>query len=186
MKYLAIIIFSLYIINSASAAVVNCSCVAFRLDDIQDYYLNTVQQSIMQLFRDKRAPLTVGVIANYFGGDSSIVAYLNDGMIDPNWSMEIAEHGWSHEDFTNFTYDQQLSLLTDSVSKIETYVPGVKIQSFIPPFNAFNNNTIAALKALNFTTMTSQLELDRAPYYLSGNATKDLLSLIIFLRTNFL
>lgn len=37
----------------SKAKVPSCSCVAFRLDDIQDYFLNHVQVEVMEVF-DRR------------------------------------------------------------------------------------------------------------------------------------
>jgi hypothetical protein len=54
----------------------NCSCVAFRLDDIQDFFVTTAQLSIISLFKELQMPLTAGVIANYFGNDPDIVTYI--------------------------------------------------------------------------------------------------------------
>lgn len=69
----------------------SCNCVAFRLDDIQDYFLNQVQVEVMEAFDRRNASLTVGVIANYFGDDPAIVSYVKGRAGDP--SFEVANHG---------------------------------------------------------------------------------------------
>ena len=43
-----------------------CDCVAFRLDDVQDYWLNDVQIDIYEKFNESNTPLTIGIIANAF------------------------------------------------------------------------------------------------------------------------
>src|SRR5919198_3545543 len=113
-----------------------CRCVAFRLDDIQDYWLNNVQVGVIDTFRKNDASLTVGVIGNYFGEDHKLVSYLksrlsNDSEVSQA-SIEIANHGWNHEDFTLFTETQQSELLAKGNQKIVTLL-GVQQTVFIPP-----------------------------------------------------
>jgi hypothetical protein len=55
--------------SASKAKVPTCNCVAFRLDDIQDRFLNHVQLEVMSLFEKRNASLTVGVIGNYFDND---------------------------------------------------------------------------------------------------------------------
>src|SRR3990170_1833599 len=80
----------------------SCRCVAFRLDDIQDYFLNNVQIEIMNTFQKNNKSLTVGIIGNYFGNDTAIVNFLKEKLENNTSSLEIANHGWNHEDFTLF------------------------------------------------------------------------------------
>ena len=44
-----------------------------------------------------------------------------------------------------------------------------KVTVFIPPYNAFNADTVTALKLLGYTHMTSQVELDPPPYPTTGS-----------------
>ena len=41
-----------------------CNCVVFRLDDIQDYWLNKIQMEVINTFKEKNIDLTTGVIGN--------------------------------------------------------------------------------------------------------------------------
>ena len=161
----------LYIFSyQAHAAVAGCNCVVFRLDDIQDYWLSNNQQILINTFRNLSVPLTIGIIANEFGEDTALVKTINASLYDPRFELEIADHGYNHEDFTTFTYAQQLNLLQEALAKIKQYLPVVKkINTFIPPYNAWNNNTVTALAQVNITYMSSQLELDSPPYPFSGN-----------------
>jgi peptidoglycan/xylan/chitin deacetylase (PgdA/CDA1 family) len=123
---------------------ISCKCVAFRLDDIQDYYLNQVQIEIIKTFERKDASLTVGVIANYFGKDALLTDFLKKRLVNSNDSFEIANHGWNHEDFTLLDKDLQSDLLNKSNDKISE-VLGVTPQVFITPYNRMNNDTITAM-----------------------------------------
>jgi len=60
-------------------SIMTCNCVAFRLDDVQDYYLRESQVAVMELFQQKNADLTIGVIGSAFGGDPHLVDFLNNG-----------------------------------------------------------------------------------------------------------
>jgi len=94
---------------SASKKALTCNCVAFRLDDIQDYFLDHVQVEVMEVFQKRDTSLTVGVIGNYFGSDPMIVNYVKGRAGDP--SFEVASHGWNHEDFTKFNKEDQSALM---------------------------------------------------------------------------
>jgi hypothetical protein len=160
----------LYILSQAQAAVTGgCNCVVFRLDDIQDYWLSNVQKTLISTFHDQKLPLTIGIIANEFGSDKNLVSYINSSLYDTTWEFEVADHGWNHEDFTTFTYAKQLTLLQNATAKIKKVLPAVtNIKSFIPPYNTWNQNTVTALAAVGISYMSSQIELDPAPYPFSG------------------
>jgi len=80
---------------AATAAAPGCGCLAFRLDDIQDYFLREVQMEVINVFDRKDASLTVGVIGHYFGGDATLVQFVKDKAAN-NPSFEVANHGWNH------------------------------------------------------------------------------------------
>jgi hypothetical protein len=81
---------------NAQPAGEKCKCVAFRLDDIQDYYLHDVQIELMDTFERRDLDLTVGIIGNYFGDDPVMVSYIKERVKgDPR--IEIANHGWNYE-----------------------------------------------------------------------------------------
>jgi peptidoglycan/xylan/chitin deacetylase (PgdA/CDA1 family) len=125
-----------------------CNCVAFRLDDIQDYWLNSVQTEIIETFSRNNASLTVGIIANYFGEDEKVVSFLkarlSDNQTEVGYApLEIANHGWNHEDFTAFSKTEQSELMAKANQKIFDSI-GVRPSVFIAPLNRMNNDTIQA------------------------------------------
>jgi hypothetical protein len=69
--------------SASRANVSTCGCVAFRLDDIQDYFLDHVQLQVMEVFEKRNVGLTTGVIGNYFGSDPMIVNYVKSRTGDP-------------------------------------------------------------------------------------------------------
>ncbi|MFZ0183643.1 MAG: polysaccharide deacetylase family protein [Nitrosotalea sp.] len=136
-----------------SNIITNCNCVAFRLDNIQDYWLSNVQAKVISVFDEKNASLTVGVIGNAFGNDTVLTDYIKSkiktGLID------VAINGWSFEDFTTFNKSQQSQLLEQSKNKISStldIVPSV----FIPPYGKSNNDTFYAM-------------IDNDLHFISGN-----------------
>jgi len=93
-----------------------CNCVAFRLDNVQDYWLDNVQIGVMDTFKQKNASLTLGIIAKVFGNDSKLVNNIKNNI--SNQSNDIGINGWSFEDFTLSNETQQESLLGQSKNKL--------------------------------------------------------------------
>ena len=120
-----------------------CNCVAFRLDDIQDYWLDDVQIEIIQEFKESDVPLSIGIIGNHFGDDEKLVSFVNASLSNEP-TLEIANHGWNHEDFTVFDRAEQSELIAKTNQKIFDLLD-VKPSVFIPPLNKLNNDTISAL-----------------------------------------
>jgi len=126
----------------------NCNCVAFRLDDVQDYYLSATQQAIMSKFQQKNVPLTIGVIGSVIGTDPKLVSVIKNGLEQGN--LEIANHSWHHDNYKKMTKSEQEIDLKNTNKKISELF-GVEPKTFIPPQNLFNNDTLALLKTNGFT-----------------------------------
>ncbi|MDE1812899.1 MAG: hypothetical protein KGH85_08575, partial [Thaumarchaeota archaeon] len=82
-----------------------CNCVAFRLDNVQDYWLSNVQTQVIDAFVQKNASLTVGVIGKAFGEDSKLTDYIKSKI--PAGGIDVGINGWSFEDFTAYTKSEQ-------------------------------------------------------------------------------
>ncbi len=54
------------------SSITTCNCVAFRLDDVQDYYLRGTSTRCHGVFQQKNADLTIGIIGSVFGTDPSL------------------------------------------------------------------------------------------------------------------
>jgi peptidoglycan/xylan/chitin deacetylase (PgdA/CDA1 family) len=156
--------------NSAPAvptpAIPGKGVVCFRLDDIQDYYLSAAQREVIRIFKGENLPLSIGIISNTFGTDKDLVDFVkNSAGTSPK--MEIVSHGYNHEDFTTFSRENQVTLLTDSKNQIKT-ATGVDIDVFIPPYNAVNDDTWAAAVTAGYRVVSSEVDQDPAPYSLSS------------------
>jgi peptidoglycan/xylan/chitin deacetylase (PgdA/CDA1 family) len=155
----------------------SCQCVAFRIDDIKDNYIDKVQMEVMNVFQEKHIPLTIGIIANEFGNDSTLVAFIKDRIINrsssnENGTLAIASHGWNHEAFTLFNNDEQSSLIKKANQKIADIL-GVTPSVFIPPYNLINNHTYIALQwnRMQYLSATSYYSatIDPPPYSMHNN-----------------
>ena len=139
-------------------------CVAFRLDDVQDFYLSDTQIAIIDLFRGQSAKLTIGIIANAFGKDSVLVDYIKD-MVKPKGksAVRIANHGWNHENMTRLNKKEQANLIKQSNQKIFQILNAYPYV-FIPPYNLMNNDTILALRENDIQYISGSLKHDPPPY----------------------
>jgi len=143
----------------------SCNCVAFRFDDVQDYWLNDVQIQFMQTFVDKNIPLTVGVIADSFGDDQTMLDFIKS---QKNNKFDVASHGIGNAPFTEFSKEDQDTRLKQSAQLIKEKLD-ITTKVFIPPQNRFNEDTKQVLIDNGFTHISSSLlQGDPPPFPLSG------------------
>jgi peptidoglycan/xylan/chitin deacetylase (PgdA/CDA1 family) len=126
----------------------NCNCVAFRLDDIQDFFLAPAQLGVLSVFDQKETPLTLGIIGSVIGTDQKIISTIKTALASDD--VEIANHIWRHTLYTKMTKSDQESDLLQTNKRISD-VFGIAPTTFIPPQNLYNNNTISILKSNKFT-----------------------------------
>ena len=134
-----------------------CQCVVFRIDDIQDYWIDQAQIAAMDLFISKNLTLSVGLIMDDIGNDTILTEKVEEGL-DRNL-FELALHGWDHEDFTTFDLQQQKDLIKKANEKTQILF-GNKSQVFTPPYDQFNHNTLKALNDLNIKILSSSLQAE--------------------------
>jgi len=139
----------------------NNPCIAFRLDDLQDYWITAGQEAIVDLFNSRKLPLTIGIISNAFGLDTAHVTHIVNA--SKSGYIEVASHGYNHEDFTTFAAADQVTLLSESIAQIKTYF-GITVTTFVPPYNAWNADTISAMQANQITVFSSEEDLDMPPF----------------------
>ena len=140
----------------------NCKCVAFRLDDVQDYYLSAPQQSVMNMFESRKVPLTIGIIGNYFGADPHMVAFVGQKS-SARGLFELANHGWNHEDFTTFSKAEQTQLMNRTSTKLASLY-GLRPVTFITPYNTLNHDTVEAAKANGIRFISANTTTAFQPY----------------------
>ncbi len=139
-----------------------CNCVVFRLDDIQDFYLNTVQVAVMDKFATSNEKLSVGAIMNFVGSDPTIVNRVKTA--STSGLVEIANHGWNHVDYATLSASQQLSTLQQANQK-SVSLWGVSPLTFIAPYNSYNDNTLIALQTLKMKVISAQFDNELLSIY---------------------
>lgn len=165
---LLIILISLSAINEAHA-IQSCQCVVFRMDDIQDYWLDNVQIGTISEFQHKNINLTIGIIGNYFGHDEKLVGFISDSLKQDLPKLVIANHGWNHENFDTFSRDEQSVLIHNTNQKILNTL-GIMPNIFIAPYNIINNDTRIALFDNKIVYLSTNETQDKPPYKISDNA----------------
>jgi peptidoglycan/xylan/chitin deacetylase (PgdA/CDA1 family) len=121
----------------------NCNCVVFRMDDIQDYWVRAGQLATMNQFLAKNQSVTLGIIMNAIGNDSEIVNKVKQGK--DSGLFELGVHGWNHTYYTPLSEQEQTNSMYDSNTKMIALF-GNASEIFFPPFDAFNDGTINAMK----------------------------------------
>lgn len=129
--------------------------VIFRLDDIQSYFLEPTQLKIMRTFEAKDVALTIGVIAGSLV-DSPHSDALYSIMSNLGEKGEVACHSMTHSNFTSLSLDEQKEELSDCRDKLMTLFPGKEINTFIPPYNEFNNDTLEAMREESYSILSSR------------------------------
>jgi len=135
-----------------SEILLSCNCVAFRIDDVSDRNANT-HYEIINLFVEEEIPITLGIIGNGIGENTKLTDLIKENVFR---NVEVASHGWEHENFSKYSLEEQTNLMILSSKKIFELF-GMKPKVFIPPYNNFNNNTISAAQEIGFTHISAGL-----------------------------
>jgi len=119
-----------------------CDCVVFRMNNIQDDWVRAGQLAAMNQFIFRNQSVTLGIIMGSLGDDSEIINKIKQG--SDSGLFELATHGRNDTDFTKLSEEEQRNSLDDSNRKmIELF--GNASGIFMPPFGAFNDDTINAM-----------------------------------------
>jgi peptidoglycan/xylan/chitin deacetylase (PgdA/CDA1 family) len=129
--------------------------VIFRLDDIQPYYLEPTQLEIMRTFEARGVALTIGVITRSLVKSPHSDA-LYSIMSNLGEKGEVACHSKTHPNFTSLSLNEQKDELSDCRDKLMTLFPGKEINTFIPPYNEFNDDTLEAMREESYSILSSQ------------------------------
>jgi hypothetical protein len=130
----------------------NCNCVVFRMDGIQDYWVNAGQLGVMNQFMIRNQSLTLGIVTVDIGEDTDIIDNVKRGL--DSGLFELATHGSNDTDHTTLNEEQQRNSLNDSNTKMITLF-GNAPEIFIPPFDNFNNDTINAMRQVDMKILSA-------------------------------
>ena len=152
----------------------SCKCIVFRMDDIQDYWLNSAQVAVMNLFLSKNQSLSLGSIMHIMGNDSKIVDKVKEGFHKGLFELDL--HGWDHINYTKLNENQQRDSLSKANAKMERLFGAKSIVS-IPPYDVFNNDTIKAMGELGIKIISSgpaeeeSFDQNRSVFVANGSRT---------------
>jgi peptidoglycan/xylan/chitin deacetylase (PgdA/CDA1 family) len=139
--------------DSLPATTPPCKCVVFRMDDIQDYWIDNAQIAAMNLFISKNQSLSLGLIMNITGKDGRLIGKIAEG--SQRGLFELGLHGWDHVDYTTLSEEQQRSTLhTANKKMLELF--GNSSDIFIPPYTYFDSQTINAMSDLGIKVLSSE------------------------------
>lgn len=125
--------------------------IIFRVDDI---FLdnNQFEEQLFDIFLKNNIPLTLGVVPMN-NKNTPIIYQLNPTTKDQLRSnkFNIAVHGYKHVknneygEFSGVNIEIQNNWIADGIKHLKQ-LTDFKIDTFIPPWNSFDNNTVSALK----------------------------------------
>ena len=122
------------------------------MDGIQDYWITAGQLGAMNQFIVRNQSLTLGILTNDTGEDTAIVDNVRRGV--ESGLFELAIHGANDTDHTTLTEEQQRNSLNQSNTKIIALF-GNASDIFVPPFDAFNAETMNAMRQVDMTILSA-------------------------------
>lgn len=137
----------------------NCNCVAFKIDNVQDFWLNDVQNNLISTFSNNKLPVTISILGKFFGTDPKVVDFLKQQMQNENNQLSVAIRGWENVDHSVYGVEEQSSSIQQTNKQI-TKILGVDSTIFSPPFGKFNNSTLDALKQNNMSYISAMTKTD--------------------------
>jgi peptidoglycan/xylan/chitin deacetylase (PgdA/CDA1 family) len=152
--------------------------VIFRMDDIQDYWLQVAQLSLMDLFVKRNQSLSLGLIMNRIGNDTKLIDKLKEG--SSKKLFELCLHGWDHLDYTKLNEEEQEHSLLKANEKMATMF-GHPSSVFISPYGLFDKSAIQAMKNVGLRVLSANgsaeynFDKNKSTYLVRGgtNLTKE-------------
>jgi peptidoglycan/xylan/chitin deacetylase (PgdA/CDA1 family) len=146
-------------IKPVKEGIPNCNCVAFKIVNVEDYWLNDVQNNLISTFSDNEIPVTVSILGKFFGADPKVVDFLKQKIQDKNNQLTVAIGGWESADHSLYSTEEQSSSIKQTNKQLST-IFGFDSNIFSPPFGKFNNSTLDVLKQNNISYISSVISTD--------------------------
>jgi peptidoglycan/xylan/chitin deacetylase (PgdA/CDA1 family) len=143
-----------------------CNCVIFRMDDIQDSWLVPVQSAVIDKFVERNENLDIGVIMNSVGKDPALVSKVRQGIA--TGLIETSLHGWNHVPYDTLAFKEQRDTLQMANEKMQDLF-GRKSTIFIPPYNAYNEDTLNAASQVGLKIISSEFDEELPSIYNPSN-----------------
>lgn len=154
--------------------------VVFRLDDCSELSSTDMELKILDLFQKNKAAITFGVVPYICAGnvydpspqDVVRLSAIKGDILRTAAARDvlgIALHGYSHQsidpkistEFSGLDYSSQLERITKGKELLEDII-GKPVTAFIPPWNQYDSNTLRALEALGFLTISASMSRESA------------------------
>ncbi len=133
----------------------------FRMDDIEDYYHNDIQASMLNFFMDKGVAVSAGIIGDYVTGEDDVIMTPLKRCVNLGTSKcALFNHGAD----ASYTYgsatstSQAYTRMKTCDDKIKTLFPGYTVDLFVPHQNSWNQYTLAAAKQLGYAAVSASTE----------------------------
>jgi peptidoglycan/xylan/chitin deacetylase (PgdA/CDA1 family) len=142
--------------------------VLLTVDDFGAWWLESIQDSVVQLHIDNNIPVTLAVVPfglepEYSGiGRDKLIANIQKWSAYPN--IEISQHGYDHYEVNQFQgmiYAFQYANI--SRGKYLFNSVGLNPLSFIPPYGSADDTTIQVLINLGFHTYYNPIDMGLTP-----------------------
>jgi predicted deacetylase len=129
-----------------------------------------IERRFLEAFADREVPLTLGVVPRFqgersLGDDPEKLAALQAAVAAGR--AEAALHGLTHtssapegqraSEFASLPPDAQLERLREGKATLEEWAGDGAVATFIPPWNTFDEATLAALGELGFLALSAAL-----------------------------
>jgi len=126
----------------------NCNCIAFKIDNVQDFWINDVQSNLIKTFSDNDIPVTVSILGKFFGSDPKTLDMLKNEEKGKKNQITVAIRGWELVDHSNYGIEEQSASIEKTNNQIFKIL-GIYSKIFSAPFGKFNNYTADASKQNN-------------------------------------
>ncbi len=140
--------------------------IIFRLDDVKDYCCSVAQIAVMDLFIAKDQNISLGIEMNSIGEDKPLMEKILQG--NNKGLLELCLHGWAHEDYSKLNKIEQENLLRMCNTEMQNLFRCVS-NVFIPPYNRFNNHTLAVMTQLGISIISAATNTDKQFFTVSSS-----------------
>jgi peptidoglycan/xylan/chitin deacetylase (PgdA/CDA1 family) len=123
----------------------------------------------MNEFISKNQSLSLGLIMHNIDLDSAITGKIKEGMQKGLFELDV--HGWDHVDYTQLSKEEQLGTLQQANDKMNI-IFGHYSQTFIPPYNKFDGDTISVLKSSGIRIISSDTSTDKTNYFIADGVNQ--------------
>jgi peptidoglycan/xylan/chitin deacetylase (PgdA/CDA1 family) len=138
--------------------------ICIRVDDVQDFAFHEGQMRIFTIAKEHRIPFSYSLISKYFSADWNLISNISEAI---QKGSEVTVHGWSHEELTSLSYEEQVQELHLAKENINRLLR-VKVTVLVPPLFTYDNDTMRAMNDAGYNVLSSCLLYQFPGVSLSG------------------